>query len=474
MGKSKVTKALIAVLTAIALIIPTASNAESDPFPGIAKGQEIPGTRVSSAPGESSESFNAGAGAGHTCPAGSGRAIESNVATKVRSYYCIKTWDAPDTTAAWAEYNRQVEAARAAAEAESRAWNEANPGKQKCVSYGPITDPDGGVSQGGVCANPVPVPEGEETPNRDAETVTEEDVAEEADELPTTPASGSDPEPGQSASQAPTGSGFPFTQVLEGQLGTAGCPAGFQAANGLIADAKSKKQYTECWPQNAWTAYQLGGDAWNLFKATGGSYDPGVEVDRRAKVDLLVARAKAVSEAAALSTPGIERCSSWAGFGESGRECSYVFVDPATKEQTVTSESESESEEVIGEGGTENEEAEAVPAIAVGLDSVAIEGTSIKVARTALAVTPDETEATAISELAEGFTKVRTVQRTLLQSFPRDAKLSYKVTSLTKDVCLASSWRVRITDPGLCLVNIEITDSEGNSYDIIKRMRRSF
>lgn len=463
---------LIAMILSIGGAV--AANAETDPFPGLSQGQEIPGTRVSSGPGESWDSFNAGAGAGHTCPGGSGRGVESNLATKVKSYYCLKTWQAPDTTAAWAEYNRQVEAARAAAEAESRAWNEANPGKQKCVSYGPITDPDGGVSQGGVCANPIAVPEGEETETQDAEAVTEDDVSEEAAGLPTTPASGSDPAPGESTLKAPNGSGYPFTRVLEGQLGTSGCPSGFQAANGLIADAKSKKQYTECWPQNAWTAYQLGGDAWSLFKATGGSFDPGVEVDRRAKVDLLVSRAKAVSEAAALSTPGIERCSSWAGFGESGRECSYVFVDPATKEQTITSESETDSEEAVSEGGTGNEQAEPVPAIAVGLDSVAVEGTSIQVARTALAVTPNQTEATAISKLADGFTKVSTVQRGLLQSFPRDPELIYKVTSLTKDVCLASSWRVRITNPGLCLVSIEIQDSEGNSYDIIKRMRRSF
>jgi hypothetical protein len=91
-----------------------------------------------------------------------------------------------------------------------------------------------------------------------------------------------------------------------------------------------------------------------------------------------------------------------------------------------------------------------------------------------LSITPDAVEAASISALAEGITGVRTVQRSLLQSLPRDPAISYRVTSDTPSVCLASSWRVRIMKPGLCLLNVEITDSSGNSYEIIKRMRRQF
>ena len=460
----------------LALSGTVAASAETDPFPGLATGQEIPGTRVSSAPGESQASFDAGAGAGHTCPAGSGRGVESNIATKVRSYYCIKTWVAQDVTAAWDEFNRQLEAAQAAALAESQAWNQANPGKQKCVSWGPITDPNGGVQQGGICANPVELEEGTSVPSEDAGAVGEEDVAEDAAGLSPTPDAEADPAPGASATSAPQGSGYPFTQVLEGQLGTSDCPAGFQAANGLIADAKSKKTFTECWPQTAWTAYQLGGEAWQLFKATGGSYNPAEEIDRRAKVDLLIAKAKEVATQAAQSTPGIERCSSWAGYGQSGRECSYVFIDPKTNEETLTSDSETDATEANEGDSAENQDAleGENSELTVGLNSVSISGNSLEVAKTALALTPNASEAAAISELASGFTAVRTVQRTLLQSFPKNSDLNYRVTSLTKNVCLASSHRVRISKPGLCLVNVEITDSSGNSYEIVKRMRRSF
>ena len=50
-----------------------------------------------------------------------------------------------------------VQAAQAAAEVESREWNIAHPGQQKCVQWGPIVHANGvSTSSGGVCANPVP------------------------------------------------------------------------------------------------------------------------------------------------------------------------------------------------------------------------------------------------------------------------------------------------------------------------------
>lgn len=230
--------------------LPVSASADSDPFPGIAKGQEIPGTRISSAPGESSQSFDAGAGAAHSCPAGSGRAVEHNLnwtasqSDDVISYYCIKTWEAPETTSAWNDFNQRRAAAEAGAQAESAAWNAANPGKQKCVQWGPITDPAGGVHQGSACANPVELPAGSTVPSKPAGEVGEGDVKEDADKLPTTPSNPADPTAAESSADAPRGSGYPFTQVLEGSLSTASCPAGFQAANGLIVDVSRGNTYT--------------------------------------------------------------------------------------------------------------------------------------------------------------------------------------------------------------------------------------
>jgi hypothetical protein len=284
------------------------------------------------------------------------------------------------------------------------------------------------------------------------------------------------------------GSGFPFTVILEGQNSNSSCPAGFQAANGLIADVGLGKTFTECWPERAWTAYRLGGEAWELFKATGGTYDPSVEIDRRNKVALLKARAKQIADVAALQTPGIERCSSWSGFGESGRECSYAFVAPGSSSPVVspsTSTSSTVSPIVqttssapvaISQPGssesasTQSEVASSSPS--VELQSVQIAGSSATVARKALLITPDAEEASSISALANSITAVRSVQRTTLQALPRDSTLTYSVVSLTPSICQASTFRVRINRPGLCQLEIQITDSAGNEYEITKRVRR--
>ena len=510
MGKSKSSSALIGVLTVITLLFPTASIAETDPFPGIGDRQEIPGTRISSEPGMTQGQWEATATYINWrvvgCPAGSGSAISVDVSRKIWSNYCVKTWQDPAVTQAWEDYRKALDEAQRAAENESRAWNEANPGRQRCVQWGPITDPNGGQSSGGVCANPVPAgtaPSG--SASVEAPSVGEGDVGSaptpsaSPETSPTTtsnpvsssPATGLDPDPAPSGGVDYRGSGYPYTVIVLGQVGVSGCPSGFQAANGLISDASTRKVYTECWPERAWTAYRLGGDAWELFKATGGSYDPSVEVERRSKVELLKSKAKEVAEAAARTTPGIERCSSWSGFGESGRECAYAFVSPASSSASaptssttspattsVTVRSSTESASAPSSDSPEAAETSSSStvssSIAVALDTVQVSGTSVQVARTALSVTPDPVEAASISALAEGITEVRTVQRTLLQSMPRDANLTYRVTSATPNICLASTWRVRITNPGLCVLNVEITDSSGNSYEIIKRMRRIF
>lgn len=405
---------------------------------------------------------------------------------------------APDRKA-WEDFRSMVEAARHAAYEESLAWNTANPGRQKCIQYGPFIDPNGGQSSGGVCANPVSAsvaPSG--SPSIAAEPVAAAPVVEV--DISVSSSSPSSSNTASASAQVVTplpvdptpfggsdykGSGYPFTVTIEGQTGADGCPLGFRAASGLIADVGLRKVFTECWPERAWAAYRLGGEAWDLFKATGGSYDPTVEIDRRNKVALLKARAKAVAETAAAQTPGIERCSSWSGFGEAGRECAYAFVVPASASPRVV---------VVVSPGVG---ASASPAISptpvqapmsvssqpevssgdsaspsVELSTVVVSGSSVAVARQALLITPDSTEAASISALANSIAAVRSVQRTTLQLLPRDPTLTYSVVSLTPGICQASTFRVRINKLGLCQLEIQITDSVGNEYEITKRVRR--
>jgi hypothetical protein len=132
---------IVLVAVSLSIFVPTAS-ADTDPFPGVANGSEIPGTRVS---GQQSISR----------PSGSGSGIEVNATTKETFTYCVKTWRSTETIDAEAKYRSDLAAAQAAALAQSQAWNAANPGQQKCFQWGPITSPSGGTSSGGVCANPV-------------------------------------------------------------------------------------------------------------------------------------------------------------------------------------------------------------------------------------------------------------------------------------------------------------------------------
>ena len=127
---------IVLVAISFSIFVPTA-NADTDPFPGVANGAEIPGTRVS---GQQAIS----------CPSGSGSGIEVNATTKQTFTYCVKTWRSTETIDAEAKYRSDLAAAQAAALAQSQAWNTANPGQQKCFQWGPITSPSGGTSSGGV------------------------------------------------------------------------------------------------------------------------------------------------------------------------------------------------------------------------------------------------------------------------------------------------------------------------------------
>jgi hypothetical protein len=149
------------VVIALGIVLSGVSpaHAETDPFPGVEHMGEIPGTRISSpawskqAEWEATSTYQSYLAQG--CPEGSGRAIAVDVAVMVWSNYCVKTWRSQAVIKAWEKYYSDEAEGRALAYEQSLAWNKANPGKQKCFSYGPLISPDGGTTSGGVCANPV-------------------------------------------------------------------------------------------------------------------------------------------------------------------------------------------------------------------------------------------------------------------------------------------------------------------------------
>ncbi len=509
-GHMKKGFALAATLTLVAsLITAMPSLAEEDPFPGVARGEAVPGYSMaitcSDVPEVPDNCIRRGGGHLFICPSGSANDLTATLREDGSwasvLLWCRKSWVRPSTPEEDRDFQQRIADATKRAEEESKAWNAANPGRQKCVSWGPIVHANGvSEASGGVCANPVSAdtaPSGSPSVAADsvvAAPVGEADISSNSSS-PTASSSASsstsvlnplplDPTPVGGSDYK--GSGFPFTVVVEGQVGRLGCPQGFQAANGLIAYVGLGKTFTECWPERAWAAYRLGGEAWDLYKATGGSYDPTVEIDRRNKVALLKSRAKAVAETAAAQTPGIERCSSWSGFGESGRECAYAFIQPGSASPVVTPPSSSSqtvspvaqapastSSDTSQVAGPSNGDSSTSSSVSVELQTVQVSGSAVVVARQALLITPDPEEAVSISSLAAAISSLKTIQRTMTQALPRDPSLNYRVTSLTPEICKASSFRVRVNSAGVCQLEIEITDSAGNSYEILRKVRRT-
>jgi hypothetical protein len=147
-----------AIITLSLSLLPLSASAAIDPFPGIATGQEIPGTRVSGAPGQSQSDFESSPAAiSHTCPAGSGRGsgVDLNFTTSqaddVRYFYCVKTWSDPETgEAAERERERAVQDG-VQAQAQIRA-NEL--GIQACLPWSYTWRNGVTQSSGSVCAMP--------------------------------------------------------------------------------------------------------------------------------------------------------------------------------------------------------------------------------------------------------------------------------------------------------------------------------
>lgn len=336
----------------IASSFQSSAFADSDPFPGVAHMAEIPGTRVSSPAGMSDSDWNNSAAVrGFSCPAGAGGAagVDLNFTTTnsddVRSMYCVKTWRPQETIDAMAAYRAQVDAAQASALAQSQAWNAANPGKQKCFPWGPFTDPNGGTSSGGMCANPVEPGPGTTVPTQSAEGVV-------GPSAPESSTSTSAPVVVPANTAPINGNGYPFTVILSGQKSTAECPAGFQAANGIIS-AIGTGVFTECWSDLAWKANRLGGTYWEQFKSSGGTYDVTPVLSAISVIAEYKVKAKALAQAAADRTPGVQRCSSWTVYGQSGEECAYAGIEPGSVDSgTVTAGSDTATVTVPSETAT--------------------------------------------------------------------------------------------------------------------------
>jgi hypothetical protein len=141
------------------------------------------------------------------------------------------------------------------------------------------------------------------------------------------------------------GIGRPFTRVAAGNLSASQCPSGYQAATNSLSGIIDGGA-TECWPDNAWAAYSIGGDIWTKFKSTNGSINAEAEASRRIQVNAVRALALQQAQQFANQTIGVKRCATWNGFGESGQECAYIPVQNNSMGGIVISASDSSTTQI--------------------------------------------------------------------------------------------------------------------------------
>jgi hypothetical protein len=499
------------------------SFAEEDPFPGVSSGSEIPGTRLSSAPGQSQSVWEATDEYKNraACPTGSGNGIEVNATTKVYSIYCVKTWRPSVDVNAEANFRAAQNSAIAAATAESQAWNAANPGKQKCIQWGPIVHANGvSTASGGVCANVVEPGSTTTVQSQDAPTV--EGPSTVPTTTPTAQPTTVPTVPDANPELANEGSGKPFTRVLPGQLSTSQCPVGYQAANGIIV-AIGKGTYTECWPTNAWQAWQLGGSTWEQFKSSGGSFNVQAVIDLNNAIATLKSEAKIVAQTAANSTPGIQRCSKWNGYGQSGQECAYTFVAPTlgtvtpgtngSDTPTATSPQASETSTVLtrpSETSTVTVQSSDTPTILsttsetstvlstsvsdtptvtttidptsvkvsqtssgtsqLGLATISVEGTSKEIAKLIPKIVTKVAEQKSLATILSKLDAMRGSTYSKVQSLPNERSIEETAISLTPDICSVKGTKVTSLKPGTCIFSYELIGASGNSFTVEKQI----
>jgi hypothetical protein len=499
-----------------------------DPFPGVSTGAEIPGTKIWSQPGvtqsqwESTDLYKS-----FSCPAGAGNGmgVDMNFTTSNSDdrwfAYCVKTWRPTADVNADANFRAAQDSAIAAATAESQAWNAANPGKQKCIQWGPVVHANGvSTASGGVCANPV-------SPGPSTTVQSQDAPAVEGPTVIPTPTSTTSPTPVVATQDANPelgneGSGKPFTRVLPGQLSTSQCPLGYQAANGIIV-AIGKGTYTECWPTNAWQAWQLGGTTWEQFKSSGGTFNVQAVIDLNNAIASLKVEAKRVAQAAADSTPGIQRCSKWSGYGQSGQECAYTFVTPTpgtvistpgvSDTATVTTVKPSETSTVLirpsetSTATTLNSDtqtvlsassetstvlststSESAPATTVidpttvkvapsssgtsqlGLTTISVEGSTKEMAKLIPKVITVASEKKSLTTILTKLDAIRPTTYSKTQALPNERSIEETAVSLTPDICSVKGAKVTSLMPGTCIFSYELVGASGNSFTVEKQI----
>ena len=405
----------------------------SNPFPGVAFGGEVPGytVSVSCSPGGD---CGIGIVPVINCPTWSAADGQDGYVSGVAKRFCRASWLPPTTSADEQDFTDRQSLAIAAATLESQKWNAAHPGQQKCVQWGPVVHRNGvGTASGGVCANPFLTESGESTSGGNSKT---EKIPETSQE--------------KSIDLSNYGIGKPFTKVISGKHTVDECPAGYRAAVNDIAGISSGA--TECWPGDAFDAWNRGGKLWASFKSVNTTSQIVEEQKSTTATNRLRAIALVQAQQDATAQVGTVSCVKWDYNGtSSGQECAFI---PTQSRVGIGSSSGAKEAQIALKGTSTSSDS-----VNEGTSGV-ISGKHSEIKDAIALVADDTAKEISINNL---FTKVENMSESIKKNgaqLPNNKSLDVEIESLTTRQCKVKGTKLIVVKTGMCTIEYTISENE--------------
>jgi len=470
----------------LSLFMPIA-NADTNPFPGVAFGAEIPGlskiitcTDTPQIPDDCVKK-----GGGQTiCPAGAANDITPTLRAdgswaSLKSW-CRNSWTPPTSAADDADFRNRQQLATAAATLESQAYSASHPGEQKCVTWGPIVHANGiSIASGGVCANVIGTrPDGstgQVPPTQSGSTSSGSTSS------GSTSSGTSDTRTSTSNTTTPAtlqvdltqfGVGKPFTRVVSGRVSVSSCPSGFQAAVNNL-DGISSNGATECWPTDAWAAYSVGGTTWSNFKS--GNISQVAQQAALTSIEINKVKAIALNRAQQDANLNIGKtmCVQWAFGQQSGQECAYIPIQgnnplSGTRTDTKTATTSTTDTKTATTSTTETKTATVV--VQTSKDSITaitqqnFVGTVAQVKQAVTSMVEDTITAKAISAVLQKVSDLSKVTIKSSAKLPTSKGLDISAASNSASICTVSNTKITVKKTGTCKLEYSVTDSNDNTF----------
>jgi hypothetical protein len=245
------------------------------------------------------------------------------------------------------------------------------------------------------------------------------------------------------------GIGKPFTKVIPGSKSINDCPDGFKAASNPIAGVDGGA--TECWPLDAFSAWNSGGLAWGNFK---NSKQDAADVEKeKSTIEINKIRANSLIQAQknANTTVGVVSCVDWEYLGQiSGRECAFVPTQSSFGNGSTGAKSALASLKnvKISEMNTE------------GKAELSATGSRANLRQVMDVVIQDESVIRSIDKLLNS---VEIKSKTTLKNgakLPDNIELDVEIRSLNVKVCEVYGGKLKVKKSGFCNVEYTVNESD--------------